>query len=143
VPIVLLHGYVQVTESSANGADPGKSWPGSFLEFLPLLNLLKQKYDSPEKLPYHVIVPSLPGYGFSSYQPVEHDFAQTDCSRIIDALMRQLGFGGGYVAQGGDVGSRVARVMGVEQEACKGEYNSVWDPESRRISADIANKLST
>jgi microsomal epoxide hydrolase len=108
------------SNSHAAFADQNDSWPGSFLEFLPLLNLLNKKYDSPEKLPYHVVVPSLPGYGFSSYQPVEHDFAQADCSRIMDALMRQLGFGGGYVAQGGDVGSRVARVMGVEQEACKG-----------------------
>jgi hypothetical protein len=34
---------------------------GSFLEFMPIFQLLKDKY-TPEMLQYHVIVPSLPGY---------------------------------------------------------------------------------
>ncbi|CCF37424.1 epoxide hydrolase [Colletotrichum higginsianum] len=37
-------------------------WSGSFLNFLPLLDLLRSKY-TPGTLPYHVIVPSLPHYG--------------------------------------------------------------------------------
>jgi microsomal epoxide hydrolase len=56
VPILALHG-----------------WPGSFLEFLPILRLLKEKYTS-ATLPYHIVVPSLPGYGFSYAPPIDRDF---------------------------------------------------------------------
>jgi hypothetical protein len=38
----------------------------------------------------------------------------------MNELMTQLGFGGGYVAQGGDIGSRVARILAAEYESCKG-----------------------
>ena len=47
-PLLLLHG-----------------WPGSFLEFLGSLEVLKEKY-TPDDLPFHVVVPSLPGYGYSN-----------------------------------------------------------------------------
>jgi microsomal epoxide hydrolase len=107
IPIILLHG-----------------WPGSFLEFLPLMGLLRDK-TSPDHLKYHVIVPSLPGYGLSNGQSVSSDFSQDDAARIMDKLMHELGFGKGYVAQGGDVGSRVARIMAASHESCKGECPSV------------------
>lgn len=42
----------------------------------------------------------------------------------MDKLMHELGFGKGYIAQGGDVGSRVARVMSVEHEACKAVHRT-------------------
>lgn len=92
-----------------------------------MLGLLRDKY-SPDDLKYHFIIPSLPGYTLSSAQSVGEDFSQADAARVMDKLMRELGFGNGYIAQGGDVGSRVARVMGVEHEACKAvhrEYNFV------------------
>lgn len=89
VPVLMMHG-----------------WPGSFLEFLPLLSLLREKY-SPDTLPYHIIVPSLPGYCFSSGPPPEVNFILADCARIMNQLMLSLGFTR-YVAQGGDIGSLVA-----------------------------------
>ena len=104
VPIVLLHG-----------------WPGSFLEFLPMLDLFRRKY-TPETLPYHLVVPSLPGFTLSGTPSVDHDISQVDVARIMDRLMERIGFGEGYVAQGGDVGSRVARVMAVKHDACKGKH---------------------
>ncbi|KAL4723007.1 hypothetical protein ACLX1H_010248 [Fusarium chlamydosporum] len=94
VPILALHG-----------------WPGSFLEFLPILSRLSAKY-SPDNLPYHIIVPSLPGYGYSSAPPLDQDFRLENAAQIFDSLMVQLGFGNGYVVQGGDVGSKIARVLG-------------------------------
>jgi microsomal epoxide hydrolase len=100
IPIILLHG-----------------WPGSFLEFLPMLDIVRKKY-SPEDLKYHFIIPSLPGYTLSAAQPVSVDFSQADAARIMNTLMLELGFKK-YIAQGGDVGSRVARVMSVEHEACQ------------------------
>ncbi|KAK9561076.1 hypothetical protein V6Z88_000851 [Aspergillus fumigatus] len=104
VPVILLHG-----------------WPGSFLEFLPMLQLFKEEY-TPTTLPYHLIVPSLPGYGFSSSPPLDKEYKSHDVARVMDQLMKGLGFGGGYVAQGGDIGSRISRVLAVDFESCKAAH---------------------
>ncbi|EXJ72840.1 uncharacterized protein A1O5_03988 [Cladophialophora psammophila CBS 110553] len=80
IPIAFFHG-----------------WPGSICEFLDMLDILKERY-SPEDLPYHVIVPSPPGYAFSS------------------------GFGSGYLAQGGDLGSFMSRLLVMNYDACKGMH---------------------
>lgn len=101
VPLTFLHG-----------------WPGSFLEFLGILDLLKERY-KPKDLPFHVIVPSLPGYGYSTGPPMTKDWKKQDMARIVNKLMVGLGFGGGYVAQGGDIGSFVARILAVDFPACK------------------------
>ncbi|QKX58898.1 uncharacterized protein TRUGW13939_06026 [Talaromyces rugulosus] len=101
-PIAFLHG-----------------WPGSFLEFLPLLSLFREKYE-PSTLPYHLIIPSLPGYTFSGGPPVDTDWSCHDMARVVNQLMINLGFGTGYVVQGGDVGSRVARYLAIQYDACKG-----------------------
>ncbi|KAL7951790.1 Alpha/Beta hydrolase protein [Trichoderma barbatum] len=102
IPIVLLHG-----------------WPGSFFEFLPMLKLLKEKYPDEASLPYHIIVPSLPGYGLSDPPPSDRNFTVKDASRVIDHLMSNtLGFTS-YVAQGGDVGAGVARILGATHQNCK------------------------
>ncbi|GKU07567.1 epoxide hydrolase [Fusarium langsethiae] len=93
VPVVMVHG-----------------WPGSFLEFLEILSILKNRY-TPETLPYHIIIPSLTGWAFSSKPPMDKNFRVEDATRMINTLMVQLGFGSGYVAQGGDIGSRVARIL--------------------------------
>ncbi|KLU82865.1 hypothetical protein MAPG_01933, partial [Magnaporthiopsis poae ATCC 64411] len=94
-PLLLLHG-----------------WPGSFLEFLPMLDELAAKY-TPATLPYHVIVPSLPGYLFSGSPPLDRDFGLEDVARIMDSLMVSvLGFGDvRYHCQGGDIGSHVCRIL--------------------------------
>ncbi|KAL7791955.1 Alpha/Beta hydrolase protein [Trichoderma ceciliae] len=102
VPIVFLHG-----------------WPGSFLEFLPILELLREKYPDEASLPYHVIVPSLPGYGLSDPPPAERNFTVSDSTWMLDHLMSEtLGFTS-YVSQGGDVGSVVARSLCANFPNCK------------------------
>ncbi|KAF6812970.1 epoxide hydrolase 6 [Colletotrichum plurivorum] len=102
LPVVFMHG-----------------WPGSFLEFLPVMDLLQKKY-TPESLPYHVIVPSLPGYGLSSASiPLEKETTVDKVADVLHRLMLDLGFGGGYAVQGGDVGSFLARVMSVTYDECK------------------------
>ena len=80
---------------------------------------MREKY-TPQELPYHIIVPSLPGYGFSSPPPLDRDFSIDDIGAIMNQLMLDLGFGGGYIAQGGDIGSRIARTMAWTYETCKG-----------------------
>ncbi|KAK3069375.1 hypothetical protein LTR53_012331 [Teratosphaeriaceae sp. CCFEE 6253] len=101
VPLLLVHG-----------------WPGSFLEFLGTLDVLRERY-TPANLPFHVIVPSLPGCGYSTRPPLDKDSGIEGVAGVMDKLMLGLGFGGGYIAQGGDMGSLVARVLGVTSEACK------------------------
>ena len=85
-----------------------------------MLNKLRQRH-GPDDLPYHLVVPSLPGYTFSSPPPLDKDFRIEDVARIFNKLAFSLGFGDGYIVQGGDVGSKVARVMAAEYEACKGQ----------------------
>lgn len=101
VPILLLHG-----------------WPGSFLEFLPLMTLFRKQY-TPQTLPYHLIATSMPGYSFSSSAPLNREFGIYDVPRIFNQLMHDLGFGSGYVAQGGDIGSRISRLLAVQFEEVK------------------------
>jgi microsomal epoxide hydrolase len=108
VPIAFFHG-----------------WPGSFLEFLPMMDIIRNKYSS-EDLPYHIIVPSLVGYTLSSGPPTNKDFTSQDLSRVNDKLMKELGFGDGYIAQGGDVGSGVTRILAMSSESCKAAHVNMY-----------------
>ncbi|KAH8703842.1 Alpha/Beta hydrolase protein [Talaromyces proteolyticus] len=101
VPILFLHG-----------------WPGSFLEFLPMLQMFREEF-TPDTLPYHLIVPSLPGFTFSSGPPLDRNFEISDIARVMDQLMKDIGFESGYIAQGGDIGSRIARNLAVDHDSCK------------------------
>jgi microsomal epoxide hydrolase len=99
VPVIFMHG-----------------WPGSFIEFLPMLEHVKAKW-SPDEMPFHMVVPSLPGYTLSQALPVDKDWSMVDSARVLDSLMGELGFAK-YVAQGGDVGSFLAIEMGLSHDRC-------------------------
>lgn len=107
IPILFIHG-----------------WPGSFLEFLPILSLIREKY-TPATLPYHFVVPSLPGYTFSSGPPLDKDFGTEDVARVVNQLMVNLGFEGGYIAQGGDIGAKIGRILAVDYDTCKAVHLNV------------------
>lgn len=111
VPIVFLHG-----------------WPGSIIEFLGVLDILKSKY-SEDDLPYQVIVPSLPGYGYSSGPPLDRDYKCEDTARVIDQLMKGLGFESGYISQGGDIGSFITRLLGAKYDSCKAAHRKSFSFE--------------
>jgi pimeloyl-ACP methyl ester carboxylesterase len=102
-------------ESEHEGALPlviTHGWPGSVIEMLEVIGPLTDPTahgGEPEDA-FHVVIPSIPGYGFSS-QPTE---AGWDSARIGAAwaeLMNRLGYSG-YVAQGGDQGAGVTDAMG-------------------------------
>lgn len=77
-------------------------WPGSIVEFLDTAPLLRQRY--------HVVVMSMPGYGFSGpTRATGVDVAAVAAAG--DDLMGQLGYHR-YVAQGGDWGALVTRHLG-------------------------------
>ena len=59
---------------------------------------------------FHLVLPSLPGYGFSG-EPVEVGWDLGRTARAWAELMRRLGYTR-YVAQGGDVGAGVTDAMG-------------------------------
>jgi pimeloyl-ACP methyl ester carboxylesterase len=104
-PVLFLHG-----------------WPGSRVEFLPMLEFVQQKY-SPDYLPYHIIVPDLVGFGFSSRPPLNKALSIMDNARIFVKLMHALGFTsdhGGYTVQGGDIGGFLGpRVAALDPETCR------------------------
>lgn len=85
-----------------------------------MLDHVRKQY-SPSDLPYHLIVPSLPGYAFSSAPPIDRDFGLEDIGRILNRLALNLGFGSGYIIQGGDIGSKVGRVMAATYDEVKGK----------------------
>lgn len=88
------------------------------MDFADLLDIVKEKY-SPADLPYHIIVPSLPGYAFSGTPPLTMDYDMKKAAYLLNHLMIGLGLSG-YIAQGGDLGSGVSREQAAACEACKG-----------------------
>lgn len=111
IPIVFMHG-----------------WPGSFIEFLPMCELIRKQYPG-EDSPYHIVIPSLPGYTLSSGGPLDKDWTMEDSARVINQLMLNLGFQK-YIAQGGDVGSFEARIMAQEYDACVGIHRKPFPQNS-------------
>jgi len=92
-------------------------WPSCFTELLPLVPLLTKEVDG---LSFDVVIPSLPGYGFSA-RPHEPGTNITRIADIWSRLMVGLGYDR-FVAHGSDMGSGVAerlranhanRVMGI------------------------------
>jgi pimeloyl-ACP methyl ester carboxylesterase len=95
LPLIMTHG-----------------WPGSVVELLDSIGPLTDPpaYGGRAEDAFHLVLPSLPGYGFSG-EPTEPGW---DVGRVAQAwaeLMRRLGYPR-YVAQGGDVGAGVTDVMG-------------------------------
>ena len=87
-------------------------WPGSFVEFLDVIEPLTdpEAHGGTAADAFHVVVPSMPGYGFSG--PTRT--TGFDSRRVADALadvMAQLGYDR-FVAQGGDWGAVVTRWLG-------------------------------
>ena len=103
LPLVLLHG-----------------WPGSFFEFLHLVEPLAhpERFGGDAADGFDVVVPSLPGYAFSD-RPARPIGPRTTAGHI-DALMKGLGYGGGYLVQGGDWGAAVAAWLGLEHGTARG-----------------------
>ena len=96
LPLVLTHG-----------------WPGSVREFLDLVPRLTHPEDHGGSAAdaFHVVVPSLPGYGFSG-KPTEAGWGVGRIGAAWAELMGRLGYER-WVAQGGDWGGIVTCAIGV------------------------------
>ncbi|OTA01493.1 hypothetical protein A9Z42_0018190 [Trichoderma parareesei] len=91
IPLILFHG-----------------WPGSFLEFLPLVKDLTSKAKTPagKSVAFDVIIPNLPGYGPSTAPPA--NWTTADAARIINTLMTEVLGYRNYATHGADWGCSVA-----------------------------------
>ncbi|KAJ7761030.1 Alpha/Beta hydrolase protein [Mycena metata] len=90
IPLIALHG-----------------WPGSFDEFSPVIKPLTQESSvNGTTVSYHVVVPSLPGFTFSSAPPA--NWTINDTARIFNTLMTEVLGYPTYVVHGTDWGSAVA-----------------------------------
>jgi pimeloyl-ACP methyl ester carboxylesterase len=90
-PLLLMHG-----------------WPGSIIEFFEIIDQLAhpEKYGGNKEEGLTVIVPSLPGYGFSDSP--KKPFGPKKIAKILNKLMtKNLGYKS-YIAQGGDWGATIA-----------------------------------
>tara|TARA_R110002072_G_scaffold89232_4_gene199895 strand:- start:17834 stop:18982 length:1149 start_codon:yes stop_codon:yes gene_type:complete len=83
-------------------------WPGSIAEFSEIIPILTepQEHGGQREDAFHVICPSIPGYGFSD-APTEPGFDQKQVALGHINLMEQLGYEK-YVVQGGDWGSAIS-----------------------------------
>lgn len=95
VPLILSHG-----------------WPGSIVEFLDVIRPLTnpRAYGGNPADAFHVVIPSMPGYGFSG-PTSETGWNVQRIARAYVELMSRLGYDK-YGAQGGDFGSVISLIMG-------------------------------
>ncbi|KAJ7463638.1 Alpha/Beta hydrolase protein [Mycena latifolia] len=92
IPLLLLHG-----------------WPGSFHEFSPVIKPLTESWRSTsgKNVSFNVIVPSLPGFVFSSAPPLKWTL-QDDTPKIFNMLMTEVLGYSTYAVHGTDLGSITA-----------------------------------
>jgi pimeloyl-ACP methyl ester carboxylesterase len=95
LPLIMTHG-----------------WPGSVIELLETIGPLTDPtaYGGQAEDAFHLVLPSLPGYGFSG-EPAELGWNVGRVAQAWAELMRRIGYDR-YVAQGGDVGAAVTDTMG-------------------------------
>ncbi|MES0190875.1 epoxide hydrolase family protein [Mesorhizobium sp. LSJC264A00] len=94
LPLIITHG-----------------WPGSFIEMEHVIPLLADPaaHGGDPADAFHVVVPSLPGYGFSQ-APTEPGFHSGRIAELWVQLMRGLGYDR-FASQGGDIGAGVSAWM--------------------------------
>ncbi len=100
-PLILTHG-----------------WPGSHYEFWGAIPKLAfpSKFGGEAKDAFDLVVPSLPGYGFSG-KP-KKPFGQRATARLFNVLMRDVLGYPKYLAQGGDWGSMVTSFLALDHSEC-------------------------
>jgi pimeloyl-ACP methyl ester carboxylesterase len=91
MPLLLTHG-----------------WPGSVIEFLDIVEALTDPPDPADA--FHVVIPSLPGYGFSG-KPTVPGWGVERIATAWFQLMDRLGYER-FAAQGGDWGSMITSALG-------------------------------
>lgn len=128
MPIVITHG-----------------WPGSFVEMEQLIPLLADPgaYGGDPADAFHVVVPSLPGYGFSP-APTKPGISSREIAILWRKLMGSLGYAR-FAAQGGDIGAGVSiwlarqfpeAIHGIHLNFVPGSYRPPLGPNAPPITPD-------
>jgi len=125
LPLVITHG-----------------WPGSVVEMLNVIGPLADPtaHGGSEEDAFHVVIPSMPGYGFSA-KPDQTGWDVPHIARAWAELMARLGYTR-YVAQGGDWGALVTEVMGAQApEGLIGIHTNMPGALPPEISKVIASNV--
>jgi pimeloyl-ACP methyl ester carboxylesterase len=128
-PIIMTHG-----------------WPGSIVEFHKVIEPLAEptKYGGSPEDAFHVVCPSLPGYGFSG-KPTTTGWGVPKIAEAWDELMARLGYQN-YYAQGGDWGSAVTTAIGLQNKGqCTGIHINMANAGATKVARgnpDEADKIA-
>jgi pimeloyl-ACP methyl ester carboxylesterase len=120
LPLIMTHG-----------------WPGSIIELLEVIGPLTDPtaHSGRAQDAFHLVLPSLPGYGFST-APTEIGWDAARFGQVWAELMRRLGYTR-YVAQGGDVGAIVTDAMGRQApEGLIGIHTNLFVPGALGFPTD-------
>jgi pimeloyl-ACP methyl ester carboxylesterase len=113
--------HIRSTHENARPLIMTHGWPGSVLEFMDVIEPLTQpeKFGGDPSDAFHLVLPSLPGFGFSG-KPSTTGWGIQKTARAWDELMARLGYTD-YFAQGGDWGSAVTTMIGKQNlPGCRG-----------------------
>ena len=128
IPLILTHG-----------------WPGSFLEMMRIIPLLSDpaSYGGSSSDAFDVVIPSLPGYGFSD-RPTGPGMNVFRIAELWTGLMNELGYNR-FAAQGGDLGAGVSTALGLRHpdrivalhlNFIPGSYRPFLGPDAKLTSAE-------
>ena len=125
--------HVQSAEAQARPLLMTHGWPGSVVEFHKVIGPLVDPvaYGGRAEEAFHVVCPSLPGYGFSA-KPTQTGWGVERIAAAWDTLMQRLGYSR-YFAQGGDWGSAVTTAqLGCKTWVSARVYTSICPMRARR-----------
>ncbi|PDT28135.1 multidrug MFS transporter [Rhizobium sp. L9] len=123
LPIIMTHG-----------------WPGSIIEQLKIIEPLTDPtaHGGSEEDAFDVVIPSLPGYGFSAKPTGSGSWNPPRIAHAWTTLMQRLGYTK-FAAQGGDWGNAVTELMAVQQPpGLLGIHTNM----AATVPADIAKALA-
>jgi pimeloyl-ACP methyl ester carboxylesterase len=126
LPLLLIHG-----------------WPGSIVEFLGVIPRLTdpEAHGGSASDAFHVVAPSLPGYGFSEVTRTR-GWDSWRIARAFVELMRRLDYEQ-YGAQGGDWGAQVAtRIGAIDPSHCRALHLNmpIASPPAEKVSLTDEDK---